>query len=70
MKIRDSGPVIYRWKKDEGEWMVSDSVQDYAPLIITNDEEGRKAKVFFCDVKNMFSVEQSRAFDNPFYKGR
>ena len=69
MTLRDLGPVTYRWKKDEGEWMDSDSGQDYGPLNITNDKEGKKVKQFFCEVKNMFSVKQSRAMDNPFYKG-
>ena len=68
-KITDSGRVTYRWKKDEGEWMVSDFGQNSTLLTFTNDEEGMKIKEFFCEVKNKFSANQSRAIDNPFYKG-
>ena len=63
--IRESGVVTYRWKKDEGEWMVSDSGQNSARLKI-NNETTKEVKKFFCEMRNNISWNQSDPHRNPF----
>ena len=64
--VTESGPVTYLWKKDEGEWMVSDSGPNSKRLIVTKDEDG-KVKTLTCEVKNVFSMEQSNPGTNHLY---
>ena len=64
--ITESGPVTYLWKKDEGEWMVSDSGPNSNRLIVTRDKDG-KVKTLTCEVKNVFSMERSNPGPNYLY---
>ncbi|XP_047458601.1 uncharacterized protein LOC125018614 [Mugil cephalus] len=61
--IKESGPVTFSWRKDEGAWKESEQVMN-----ITNDEETKKVETFSCRMKNPVSEKDSEPEQNPFNK--
>ncbi|XP_047458584.1 uncharacterized protein LOC125018607 [Mugil cephalus] len=61
-EIKESEPVTFSWRKDDGEWKESKQV-----LKITNDEETKKVKTFSCKMKNPVSEKESKPEKNPFH---
>ncbi|XP_047459474.1 uncharacterized protein LOC125019015 [Mugil cephalus] len=62
-EIKESGPVTFYWRKDDGEWKESEQVMN-----ITNDEETKKVKTFSCRMKNPVSEKESESEQNPFWR--
>ncbi|XP_047458602.1 uncharacterized protein LOC125018615 [Mugil cephalus] len=61
-EIKESRPVTFYWRKDDGDWKESEQVMD-----ITNDEETKKVETFSCRMKNPVSEKDSEPEQNPFH---